>query len=235
MSMGLGYYVIRDKIPFLVYFLYLLMRDREGYHENLIFALINWSYLMAVIFFIYAHLRGLTLWFQWTYASPISWGLTALLITGLLMKKGHDLKFSTMMGSVSVSMGGYVYELPRFIREGQSLIRAQPHNVFIISFQILSIFIFMFYYLQYRERVSVRTMLISLVWLYHGYLFYLNHHFLRVTLVEIVGNFHYRAPMIFLILSLLWDTFNKDPSQEMRNFILSVEEEASLNEHDRVE
>jgi len=227
LSLGLGYYVVRDKIPFIVYFLYLLMRDRDGYYENVIFAIINWSYLVAVIFFIYSHISGFNLWFQWTYASPISWGITALGITALMMRKGHDLKFSTMLGSVSVSMGGYLYEVPRFLREDMSLIRVQPHNVFIVSFQIVSIFIFSFYVFQYYERLSIRTIATALIFLGYSYLFYLDHYFLRYTLTQIFDNFHYRAPMIALIISLLWDTFNKDPSKERRNYIISLGEESS--------
>lgn len=202
--MGFGYYLIRDKLPFLVYFLYVLLKDREGYWDNLIFALINWSYLMAVIYFIYSSLTGLELWFSWTYASPISWGLTSLSITGLMMRRGYSLKFSTMLGSLAVSAGGYLYEIPNFLREGAPLIRVQPHNVFIISFQIISIFIFGFYLKAIKVRPSRRTGLLLIVYLIHGYFMYLGDELSALHLV--IGNYHYRAPLIILTLSLVLDS-----------------------------
>ena len=202
--MGFGYYLIRDKLPFMVYFLYVLLKDREGYWDNLIFALINWSYLLSLIYFIYSEVTGLNLWFNWTYASPISWSLTALTITFLMIRKGYSLKFSTMIGTVAVSAGGYVYELPNFLREGEPLIRAQPHNVFIISFQIMSIFILGFYLNEIIERPSLRTALFFVVYFIHGYLMYLGGQL--SALHFIIGNYHYRAPVIILIISLVSDS-----------------------------
>lgn len=202
--MGFGYYLIRDRLPFMVYFLYLLLRDREGYWDNLIFALINWSYLISLIYFVYSYVKGLPLWFSWTYASPISWSLTALIITFLMVRKGYSLKFSTMIGSISVSAGGYVYELPNFLREGEPLIRVQAHNVFIISFQIISIFILGFYLKEVVERLSVRTYYFLIVYFIHGCLMYLGDQLSAIHLI--IGNYHYRAPIIFLIISLVLDS-----------------------------
>lgn len=203
---GLGYYVLRDKIPFIIWLVYEITKNKKNYFYDLFFGLVNWTYIMSLILFIYSSRNGYQIWFPWTYSSPISWIICDLIITYLLMKKCYNLRFSTMIGSLLICSGGYVYEVPRFLREGQALIRAQPQNVFIISFQIISLIILLHYLKALNVKPSNRTKIFLLIYFIHASLFYIGN--LR-PLSQLFGNFHYRAPLIFLMISFIHDSPTK--------------------------
>lgn len=142
-----GYYVWRDRAPFILtlfYMLYLLKPNARHHYRHLTF----WM-LVAIVTVTSAsltfHLTGNNLkqlfGITWTYPAPIEWG-TQILSAYTILRRRHIPGFEAMYLSVITALaGGWIYEIPRWINTGNlwGILNPNITKVFFIRYQIICI------------------------------------------------------------------------------------------------
>jgi len=211
-----GYYILRDRLPFFTLLLYAAphipqLRHLKP-HADLAAQLIIATTTALTMLMGYAMIRGypiqnvfyalLGVPNTWIYPAVIEWGTfitTAYIITA---KKLKDHTLAANLAIQAASAGGWLYEIPIFIYWGSPILRFNDHNVFSLSFQIISLPILLITLIAYewepRNTATTSTLL------YCAYLL-LSTIFVdkRMALTGILGKWWHRLPTILMLYTWL--------------------------------
>ena len=146
----LGYYRIRDKLPF---FTLLLYRADKAKHRE-IYDVISKLLISAAIMIT---LTATYLWatdggketltgFRWHYAAPTEYGIQIAIIYILAIRFTGHITYSTALAYHAAAATGWVYEIPFFIyslKPETTIIRVNPNNIFLISYQLIACVIYL--------------------------------------------------------------------------------------------
>jgi len=154
-----GYYVLRDRVPFILSLLYAVYLSkpnlRRHYRHLTYWLLIGIVTITSASLTLYLtgkslnHLFGI----NWTYPAPIEWG-TYILATYTTLTRREIPSFEAMYLSIITALaGGWIYELPRWVNAGDlwGILNPNITKVFFIRFQVICIPITL-YILKYRTQ-----------------------------------------------------------------------------------
>ena len=183
--MSLSYYRLRDRIPYLLFFLMLLEREDP---ENKVYEFISISmYVVFIITFIRSLMRIIKLgdpaavWgFQWNTTGPLSWGLFIVINYAFIQENDRSNVQALFYSFNSAVFGGWLYELPLFYWRGESPIWINAQNFLLVNNHF--IIPFMIYYFNRKIRLRPRTKIAGLIviaWMvftYYARIFYMNKY-----------------------------------------------------------
>lgn len=202
-----GYFVIRDRIPFMLNLLYLL---RGKVDPRILDSLSGLTILFTafitgftVLGYLYGYGQLGTLVEGWTYASPIEYGSFILLGFTYLLDKLDDVTLSANLCFLGASAGGWLYEIPLFIRKSKPVLRFNKLYTFYLSYQIIAVPLFLLLYKQTRHRETVWIKLAQALFMF--YMISMLHPTLRFWFMNpVVGNWVARLPTLLLVGSYLY-------------------------------
>jgi len=147
----LGYYTMRDRIPFYTFFSYLLNK-----HSQNLFSILCSEFFMAVLYAsgiisFYGILSGLPtdvlMGFEWNYLAPLLYIIQILILAHIGLEATNNITYGLALGFNGAVATGYIYEMPYWVYSIKStqanFLHTSYRYVFYINFQIISIGVFL--------------------------------------------------------------------------------------------
>lgn len=147
----LGYYNMRDRIPFFSLLSYLFSKNNNNWFAELctkyFFSGLCAMGLLSTYYFILDYPNDRLTGFKWSYMAPIQYLLQIAIIFYIGLKTTKNKPYSYALGFNGAAATGYLYEMPYWIfsikREQAHFIHTNYNYVFYIDFQILAIFVYL--------------------------------------------------------------------------------------------
>lgn len=146
----IGYYRLRDRLPF---FTLLLYRADKAKHRKIYDDIAQLFISMALaIAIVSAYLwatgggKSTLTGFNWPYIAPIEYGLQIAIIYTLARRFTKHITYSTALAYHAAAATGWVYEIPFFIyslNPETTIIRVNGNNIFLLSYQIIACIIYL--------------------------------------------------------------------------------------------
>ena len=146
----LGYYRLRDCLPFftLLFYLASFVTKKKIVWRALSMYFVSVAGILGLIA-IYFNIMGIgntvLTGFIWRYAAPIQYSMQIVIITYLAYRGTRDISFSAALGFHAASATGYLYETPFWvfsIKDQAHFLHSNASNLFFISYQIIAIPVF---------------------------------------------------------------------------------------------
>lgn len=198
------YYFIRDIMPLTLYVLY--STNKKIFPKNKYFILFVIPYLLFTLYSIIMMLLGynaIELWGFWTIEAPIEWGITLMILLIIIYNKYKDIPYSVTLSYLMVSAGGYIYEIPIYVKKGgwMNIIVIKDYYMLYLHSEIISIILI--YLLLRNKRFEMNKIISSCLIIYSMYFIICLYTHWLTYLSYMIGNWVYRIPTILLLLSIL--------------------------------
>jgi len=175
-----GYYLWRDRIPFIITLLYFTYK---AYPDKKIEALMNLFSDGFLVLIPALTISSLIVWFneeslyrifgfRWSIASPLSWCIF-ILAGYFLMRRNGNMSVDSFFYSFICGVGcGWLYDVHWWLQSGNLglILKVNYYKVFFIDYQIICIVIFLVLVLsvkQYHDnRLSVPLLIFAFAFYY---------------------------------------------------------------------
>jgi len=145
-----NYYNLREKLLFYITLNYIMGKNSQNrIHKEISYTFITSAFLggtVALIFLIIGIPCSVLTGFNWNYIAIIQYSLQILSITYIAWKTTKNINYSTTLAFTGAAATGYLYEFPFWfysVKKAQAyLIHVSPKNIFFLSFQMISIGVF---------------------------------------------------------------------------------------------
>lgn len=204
-----GYYILRDRLPFFTLLLLVARKytypQLDGFLQFCAIAPIAFIFCVSYTYLI-GYLSSTPIYdvmnMNWTYSAPIEWGAFTVAAFLYTLHRLGDTVTAANIAIHAASTGGWLYEIPIFIYWGTPILRFNDHNVFYISFQILSLPIL--YLLLIKNKWTPGTGTAALTTAYCLFTWSASVHIeTRMAITEALGNWWLRLPTIILLSTWL--------------------------------
>lgn len=221
-----GYYVYRDRLGLAMLILYAVSKNLKIKPYVDLYSQLIISVIMGLTpIFIYAYIRKYPINMVYltltgipntmSYVGPIEWGLFTTILNYRILTKIKDGTLAAITATYSTLVGGYIYEIPIFIKNDGplSVIRLNANNTFFFSIQIISIPIL--YYIIKKEIKPDKNNTIKAVLIYLTYFALALPENLIHSIMPFIGFWKWTARIPTMIaLSLILTPKQQPPPKE---------------------